>query len=93
MAKKTTITTDGGFMRVKNFASRAVGNAKALISTQLSNREGRKADADRATLKKANSWKGAPNYNDDGSVTEAFQARSLADDVYRRRLKKGRPYR
>ena len=79
-------------MRVKNFVGRAAGNAKALVDTYKANKEGKAADADRAKLKTANSFKGAPNFNDDNSVTDAFKARADANDVYRRRLKKGRPF-
>lgn len=40
-----------------------------------------KADSDFNTLKRAKSYNNAPDYNPNGSVTDAFKARSLARDV------------
>lgn len=84
MAKVKTVPTEGGFMRVK----KAVGSALGSVMSYPSNRRGAAADADRQTLKEANKWDGAPNFNEDGSVTDAFKVRSAARDVYYRRVGK-----
>jgi len=39
------------------------------------------ANSDVATIKRARSYDNAPNFNNDGTVSDAFKARSLANDV------------
>lgn len=42
------------------------------------------SDSDYKVLKAAQGYKGAPNFNDDGSVTGAFKTRSVASGIRKR---------
>jgi len=50
----------------------------------------RQADSDVKILKEARAYDNAPNFNDDGSVTDAFKVRSLARGVKDRLNKKNK---
>lgn len=64
------------------------------VPLQVANFKARKsmkqADSDVATIKRARSYDNAPNFNNDGSVSDAFKARSLAQDVKDRLNKKNK---
>lgn len=64
-------------------ATANVLSAPAQIKSALSQRQ---ATSDFQTLKKANQFKGAPDFQR-GQPTEAFKARSLAQDVKTRLTK------
>jgi hypothetical protein len=59
-------------------ATANVLSAPAQIKSALSQRQSTK---DFNTLKEARKYKGAPDFNSDGTPTDANKARSLADEV------------
>lgn len=65
---------------VKNIAGNIM-SAPSQIRSALSRRQSAK---DTIRLKEARKFKGMPDFNEDGSVTEGFKARSLADEVKER---------
>lgn len=90
-------------MDKKSVLKKILNKGKDVASTALSyavtNRiaseaRTRKADSLTKLVKQARSYDGAPNFNDDGSVTDAFKVRSVKDGVlenYKRRIKAGKP--
>lgn len=74
------------FHGAAGFASSVVSNL--MPSTVMNKAKGKKAGADADTIRKARSYGNAPNFNDDGSPTDAFKARSLSEGVKIRRMKK-----
>ena len=59
-------------------ATRAIANTYYDIKA---NRAKNQADKDVAAIKLARSYDNAPNRNEDGSVSDAFKARAMADEV------------
>lgn len=71
---------------LKDFTANII-SAPAQIRAKRSMRQ---ADSDVATLKRARSYDNAPNHNNDGTLSDAFKARSLAQDVKDRLNKKNK---
>lgn len=47
-----------------------------------------RANSDADAIQRARKYDGAPDYNNDGSVTDAFKARSAADAARERTIKR-----
>ena len=62
--------------------------AKTLITAPIRQRE---ANRDANLIKRAREFKGMPNTNSSGGVSEGFKARSLANDA-RERTRARKPY-
>lgn len=65
-------------------ATATVLSAPSVLKSRISQASG---NADFKALKTANGYKGAPDF-DNGVPTDAFKARSVADGVKRKMLKK-----
>lgn len=75
---------------VATLKKKVIGVTSDILSAPArmkANRVIKQADSDVKILKEARAYDNAPNFNDDGSVTDAFKVRSLASDV-KDRLKK-----
>lgn len=85
MPKKLS-DVDKIFHGAAGLASSAISNIiEALPGSNT--RRGNKAQKDTETIKRARSYDNAPNFDDSGNVTDAFKARSLSDEVKKRRMK------
>lgn len=71
-----------------SFVNRVKQNTKGLV--QMAKAPGiiNKANSDVKKLKLARSYDNAPNRNNDGSISDAGMARSLANEVKERRMKR-----
>lgn len=71
----------------KSFASKVISTTADVLSAipraQQAAR-GARYDTARKTLVEARKYDNAPNFNDNGSVTDAFKIRSMAKDIRRR---------
>jgi len=73
--------------KMKNGVINATANVLSAPAQLNAKRNMLRADADTKALKTARSYDNAPDFNDDGSVTDAFKARMVAEEV-KQRLKK-----
>ena len=87
MHKKIIDKVGKAFHGAAGYASSAVSNIIAAPAIIKSKRAQSQATKDVATIKRARSYDNAPDFNEKG-VTDAFKARSLADEVKTRRTKK-----
>jgi uncharacterized membrane protein YebE (DUF533 family) len=70
--------------KVEDKAIGALGSALALPAQAYNGYKRMKSDSAANVLKLARSYKGAPDYDSKGNVTDAFKVRTVADSVRRR---------
>ena len=63
---------------LKKKVTGAVGSALSLPSRIKEGRRGARYDSDRKVLQTAKAYDNAPNFNDDGSITDAYKTRFMA---------------
>ena len=61
-----------------------VGSVMSAPSRKYQGASGARYDSQREVLKKARAYDNAPNFNDDGSVTDAYKMRSAAKAIRER---------
>lgn len=71
--------------KAKGVPTNALLNAKGLVSIARKPGIVKRANKDVKILKTARAYDNAPNRNNDGSISDAGMARSLANDVRDRR--------
>jgi hypothetical protein len=89
MKKQTFLKKANNIAR--SAGKKVVSKTASVISSPsraVSALKSKRAESDYKVLKLEKQYKGMPNRNLDGSVTEGFKARTMADAVRSRRTKK-----